>query len=96
MNYLEKFLPVTADIFESFQKPMPLKNELIWNNTCQHLSDKAKAIIKKDVAMAFCKKKGQLYQETQAFGVGLRIRFLQVRDRAQFPRIEATDKFSPQ
>ena len=56
----------------------------------------SKAIIKKDVAMAFCNKKEQLYQETYAFCVGFIVRFLQVRDRAQFPRIEAPDKFSTQ
>ena len=59
------------------------------NSIYQCLYDRAKAIIKKDTTMAFYNKKGQLYIDTDASGLGLRPSLLYLRDGMQFPRNEA-------
>ena len=52
----------------------------MWDSTYQHLYDRAKPIIQKDIMIAFYKEKEQLYIETDVSDVGLRASLLQVRE----------------
>ena len=70
------------------------RSEWLWNSTCQHLHTKTKAIIKKNVTIAFFNEKEWLYLEADALGVGLRESLLHVRDGIHFPRNKAAGQYS--
>ena len=83
MNYLGKFLPLTAEVCKPLRKLTLLKFEWTWNNTYQNLQDRAKTIIKKTVTMTFFNEKEQPYLERDALGAGLGVLLLQTRDEMQ-------------
>ena len=91
MNYLEKFLPSTAEVCEPLRKLTSSKCFWTWNDTYQCPYDGTKTIIKKNATMAFYNEKEQLYLETDVSGVGLGAGLLQVRDDMQFSRNEVPD-----
>ena len=86
------FSPSTMEIYDPLQKLILSKCERTWNNICQNIFNRARNIIKKNVAMAFYIKKKQLYLETDTLGVGLGASLLQVRNKNQFPRDESPNK----
>ena len=48
INYLSKFSPHTADVFEPIRLLTSSKTEWVWNATYQKLFEKAKSIITED------------------------------------------------
>ena len=84
----------TDDVCEALQKLTSVKADLEWNKVYQDLYDKAKKIIKKDTCMKFYDASGPLYLETDASGVSLRARLLQVREGMNCGHDEVPDNAS--
>ena len=91
INYLSKFSPITADIFESLRQLISVKTEWTWNAIYQKLFDKAKSIITEDACMKFYDEIKPLYLETDASAVGLGAGLLQKRHGTSYLRDEAPD-----
>ena len=53
LNYLSKFLPVTAEVCEPWWKLSQVKAEWSWHGMYQDLYDKANKIVKQDACMKF-------------------------------------------
>ena len=71
INYLGKFSPNTAEVWESLRKLTTAKTERIWNATFQNMFDKANAIIKEVACMQIYDETKLLCIEKDASGVGL-------------------------
>ena len=95
INYLSKFPPSTADIYEALRQLTSVETEWIWNATYQKLFDRAKSIIKADAYMKFCDETKPLYLETDASGVGLGASLLQTRNGTSCPRDWTTTYYGP-
>ena len=79
-NYLSKFSPTTAEVFQPLQKLTSLSqtgNETGCTKICMK---KQRRYSKKDAWMKFYRVAWPLYLETNASGIGLRARLLQKRD----------------
>ena len=71
IDYLGKFSPGTADVFDPLCKVTYCKVIWEWNLSYQALFNKAKLLIKSDMCMKFYDDTKLLYLETDASGVGL-------------------------
>ena len=79
LNYLSKFSPVTAEVCEQLGKLTMIKAEWPWDRMYQDLYDKAKKLATKDACMKLYNALKLLYLETDASGISLGARLLQVR-----------------
>ena len=66
MNFLGKFSPSLAEVYEPLMKLISPKCKWTWNNTYQNIFGMAKNIIKNNAVMAFYNEKEQLQLETEA------------------------------
>ena len=66
INYLEKFSPGTADVYNPLWKLTSSKVAWTWNMLYQQLFAKAKSLIKESVCMKFYNDTKPLYLETDA------------------------------
>ena len=77
INYLSKFSPSTADVYESLRQLTSSKAECTWHATYQKLFDEKKSIIAEDVCMKFYDETPLLYLETDTSGIRLGTALLQ-------------------
>ena len=91
INYLGKFSPGMAGIYESLRKLMSSKTEWTWNATYQKILDRAKSIMKEDKCMKFYDETKPLYTETDMSGVGQGATLLQTRSNTSCPKDEVPD-----
>ena len=73
----------------TIKKKISTKCKWTWNDMYQNLYDRAKNIIKENVTMTFYNERKELYQETDALGLGLGGSLKQTMDGMWFPRNEA-------
>ena len=71
INYLGKFSPCTADVYDPLCKLTSSKATWTWNAPYQSLFNKAKLLIKSYMCMKFYNDTKPLYLETDASGVGI-------------------------
>ena len=80
INYLGKFSPGTADVYDPLCKMTFSKVTWTWNASYQTLFNKAKLLIKYDFCMKFYNDTKLPYLETDASGVGIGAALLQTQE----------------
>ena len=80
INYLGKFSPGTADVYDPLHKLTSSKVSWTWNASYQELFAKAESLIKADMCMKFYDDTKPLYLETDASRVGLGAALLQLHE----------------
>ena len=80
VNYLHTFSPVTAEVTESLKKFTPMKSDWTWNRMYMDLYDRAKEGNQKDACIKCYNAARPIYLKIDASGIGLGVRFLQVRN----------------
>ena len=88
---LSKCIPASTGMCEPLRRLTPVKNDWMWNNTCQEIYDKTTAIIHKDTCMGFYNKMKPLCIETNATIIVLDVGLLQIRHYMNYPTGEASD-----
>ena len=89
LNYLSKFSPVAAEVCKSLRQFTLIKTEYKWNGTYQQLFNKAKTFRKEDTCMKFYDERRSLYLETDACGIDLGVKLINIRDGMNCPQDEA-------
>ena len=79
INYLNKYLLATPEIYKSLRRLISVKTNWTWNRSYQELCNKAENLIKEDTCMMFMAKKEMQYLETDTSGVGLGAWLLQIK-----------------
>ena len=85
MNYVGKFSPAKAKVYEPLWKLTSENADWTWNSMYQKFYEKVKTIIKYDVFIKFYNENEPLYLETDALGIGLGTCLVQARKGLQFP-----------
>ena len=80
INYLSKFSPGTADMYDPLCKLTLSEVTWIWNASYQSLFSRVKLLIKSDICMKFYDDTKPLYLETDASWVGLGAALLQTQN----------------
>ena len=80
LNHLKGVSLATAEVYKPLQKLTKVKAYWARNRMYKSLYDRAEKMIKNDACMKFYDTSRPLYLGTDASGIGLGVRLLQVRD----------------